>query len=103
MKLQDCHSAYIPTRDEIGTFAVDPVRPTTAGAFVSRTDEILLAASSWVLRTATSKVVKDLPPMWRFLHKVLRIKKATGATRRITFHDGTTIEFTVRVVEGGAK
>jgi hypothetical protein len=103
MKLQDCHSAYIPTRDAIGTFVVDPVtkRP---GVFVARTDEILLAASGWVLRACAGKVAQDLPPVWKFFKKLLRIKSTSAVAKRaVFFHDGVTIEFTVRVIDGGKK
>lgn len=103
MKLQDCHSAYIPTRDEIGTFAVDPVT-RRAGAFVTRTDEILLAASGWVLRASAGKIAQDLPIGLKFIKKILRIKSTRAdAKRTVTFHDGVTIEFVVRVIDGGKK
>jgi hypothetical protein len=103
VKLQDCHSAYIPSRDEIGTFAVDAVTKN-AGPFVTRTDEILLAASGWVLRASAGKVAQDLPPVWKFFKRLLRIKTTNAVAKRtVAFHDGVTIEFTVRVIDGGKK
>ena len=103
MKLQDCHSAYIPTRDQIGTFNVDPVTKR-AGTFVDRTDEILLAASGWVLRARVGNVAQDLPPVWKFVKRLLRIKSTTAqAKRTVVFHDGVSIEFTARVIDGGKR
>jgi hypothetical protein len=100
MRLKDAHTAYIPTRDEIGTFDVDPVTKK-AGLFVTRTDEVLLAASAWVLRTSAGAVVENQPPVLRWLKKVLRIRTTAQAKRSVKFHDGALIEFTVRVVDGG--
>jgi hypothetical protein len=103
MKIQDAHSAYVPTRDEIGTFNVDPVT-RKPGVFVNRTDEILLASSGWVLRASVGTVAQDLPPVWKFFKKLLRIKSTNAVAKRsVQFHDGVTIEFTVRVIDGGKK
>jgi hypothetical protein len=70
------------------------------GVFVIRTDEILLAASGWVLRASAGKVVQDLPPVWKFFKRLLRIKTTNAVAKRtVSFHDGVTIEFTVRVID----
>jgi hypothetical protein len=100
MKLKDAHTAYIPSRDEIGTFDVDPVTKKP-GPFVTRTDEILLAASGWVLRASAGNLEKNLPPVLRWLKKLVRSRKVGDAKRVVEFHDGVRIEFTVRVTSVG--
>lgn len=101
MKINHCHIAYIPSRDEIGAFDVDPVT-NKPGVYIDRKDEILLAASAWVLGGSVGKnLSKDLPPVLRWLKKLVRSRKTSESKRTVSFHDGVRIEFTVRVFEGG--